>query len=208
MTQWPELAVDENRLAVKNIHRRIGHLAVHQQRHAGLLHGLQHRVGFAYVGHPGVAVCGGASRIQLEGHHPGRCGLADLGGAQVIRQVERHQRLKGQASRHCGKNARFVGQRRRRAGHRRLEVGHDDGSAKLRGGVRHHRSQHVAIAQMQVPVVGAGQGDALVHGPDCPKSQQRVAALRRQCGRASARWCFPGPATVRAPVHAEIPRPA
>ena len=37
--QRDELLVNEHRLAVKQIHVAIGHLAVHQERHARALHG-------------------------------------------------------------------------------------------------------------------------------------------------------------------------
>ena len=64
-------AVDEHGLAVEEVDLAIGHLAVHQQQQAGALHGLQRRVGLADVGDAGVAVGGGAGRVELERHHTG-----------------------------------------------------------------------------------------------------------------------------------------
>src|SRR6218665_30313 len=46
-------------------------------------------------------------------------------------------------------------------GGRRGRVGHDEGAAEAGGRVRHDGAQRRAVAQVQVPVVGAGDGDAV-----------------------------------------------
>jgi hypothetical protein len=38
--------------------------------------------------------------------------------------------------------------------HRRSQVGHDDRPRELARGERRHAAQHLAVAQMDVPVVG------------------------------------------------------
>ena len=154
--QRNQLGVNEHGLAVEQVDIGAGHLAMHQQQQARLLHGLQRLVGFAQVGHAGIAVGGGTRGVELGGDHTGVFGTGYLVSRQVICEVERHQRLKLHPGWHCGLNARFVGQRLRRGGDRRLEVGHDDGPAELGRRVRHHGVQGGAIAHMQVPVVGAG----------------------------------------------------
>jgi hypothetical protein len=61
--------------------------------------------------------------------------------------------------RHGGLDALAVGGGLRDGGHRRLEVRHDDGAGELPRRVRHHGRQRGAVAQVQVPVVGAGEGE-------------------------------------------------
>jgi len=45
-------------------------------------------------------------------------------------------------------------------GHRRLQVGHDDSSPELGSRMVHRCGKHLAIAQMQVPIIGPGDGQA------------------------------------------------
>jgi hypothetical protein len=42
--QLAQRALDEHRLAVEDIDMAVGHFAMDQQRHADLLHALQHRI--------------------------------------------------------------------------------------------------------------------------------------------------------------------
>ena len=46
-------------------------------------------------------------------------------------------------------------------GDRRLQVRHHDRAGELAGAVRQHAGQGGAVAQVQVPVVRAGDGDAV-----------------------------------------------
>ncbi len=172
--QGDELGVDEHRLAIENIDLRRCHFTMHQQRHAGALHGFQRAVGVAQVGDTGVAVGGGARRVELGRHHAGVPRVFDFIGRQVVGEVERHQRLELNAVWHRRLDARLVGQRCRRRRDRWPQVGHDDGATKLGRGVRHHCAQGVAITHVQVPVVGSGQVNSLCHDLHCPKC--RLAA--------------------------------
>ena len=51
----------------------------------------------------------------------------------------------------------------RGGGDGRAQVGHDDGAGELSGGVGQHRSHQRVVAQVQMPIVGAGEGE-LLHG--------------------------------------------
>jgi hypothetical protein len=124
-------AVDEHRLAVEHVDLGVGHLAVHQQQQAVALHRLQRGVGLADVGDAGVAVGGGAGRVELERHHAGRLARGISSGA-VVGQVQRHQRREVGCRPAARQDALAVGQRLRGGGDRRLQVGHDDGTAELR----------------------------------------------------------------------------
>ena len=53
-----------------------------------------------------------------------------------------------------------IGLGRRDARHRRGEVGHDDRARELARRIAGDRRQHLAVAQVDVPVVGAADGDA------------------------------------------------
>ena len=176
--QGDEVAVNEDGLAVKEVDVGTGHLAMYQQQHAHFLHGFEHRVDLAQLGHARIAVGGGAGRIELGRHHTCGLGPLDFLGRQVIGEVERHQGLKTHAGRHGGAYAVAVGQGLGSSGHRRLEVGHDDRAAELARRVRHHGGQHIAIAHMQVPIVGTGEGELGSHRaivPNADRAGQRAS---------------------------------
>ncbi len=154
---------DEHCLAVEHVHCRVGDFAMHQQRHRAALHLLERGVGLAQVGDPRVGIGGRARRVQFHCMHDaaGFC-VADLNGTGVVGQVQRHQRFEIRARGQCGQDARAVGTRLFGGGDRRPEVGHHDRARKLPRAVRQDRMHQRAVAQMQVPVVGAGQ-DELLH---------------------------------------------
>ncbi|MNT42562.1 hypothetical protein D3C72_1789860 [compost metagenome] len=161
--QWLEHGVDEHRLAVEHVHGRVGDFAVHQERHADFGHRFQRRHRVVHVTHAGVGVGCGAGRVQLDAvHETAFLGLAYLVGAGGFGQVQRHQRLEVAAGRTRGQDALAVGGGGLDGGHRRFQVGHDDGAAHLATGIRQHRRQRLAITDVQVPVVGAGNGQ--LHG--------------------------------------------
>jgi len=65
LQQWLQMALDEHRLAIEDVHRRVGHLAVDQQRHADALHRLQGGADVPGIAHAGIAVGGGTGRVEL-----------------------------------------------------------------------------------------------------------------------------------------------
>ena len=142
---------------------RIGHFAMHQQRQADALHLGQRVVGLPDVGQAGIGVGRRPRRVELHRlDEAGSGGLGHLGRRRVVGQVERHQRLETGAGRQRGDDAVAVGGGLVDGSHRRLQVGHDDGAGELGGGVGEHGSQGFAVAQVKMPVVGAGDGD--LHG--------------------------------------------
>ena len=157
--QGLELLLNEHCLAVEQVDAGVGHFTMHQQHQAFALHGFECGVDLAQIGHTVVGVGGGTGGVQLASDHASRLGAHDFVGREVVRQVQRHQGLKLAASGHGRQNALAVshGQFGRR--HGRLEVGHDDGAAHLAGAVRHHAAHGIAIAHVQVPVIGAGNGE-------------------------------------------------
>jgi len=62
-----QLALDEYRFTVKDIHLGVGHLAMHQQGQSGLSHGRQYGVHPFKVGYSLVGVGGCTGGIQLAG---------------------------------------------------------------------------------------------------------------------------------------------
>ena len=108
---------------------------------------------------------GRTGRIQLRrGQHAVLEAPAQVVGGGAVAQVDRHQRHEVGARRQGRHDPLAVSPRERGGRHGGLEVRHDDGAAELRGAVGQHRLQHGAVAQMQVPVVGAAQGDTVGHG--------------------------------------------
>jgi hypothetical protein len=146
-------AVEEGGLTVEDVHLGVGGLAVHEQRQARLLHRLQRGREAIEVRDTGVGVGGGAGRVELHAVHDAP-GAGDLGRRRLVREVQRHQRLKVHPRRHGGQDARAVGQRLVHRGDGRLEVRHDHGAPEHpRGGVDRERERR-AVAQVQVPVIG------------------------------------------------------
>ena len=62
-------ALDEDPLAVEDVHLGVGRLAVHQQRQAGFLHARQHLMALADVRHAGIRMGGGPGRVVLHCVH-------------------------------------------------------------------------------------------------------------------------------------------
>ena len=65
-------ALDEARLAIEHVDRRVGDLAVHLEHHAELGHAREHRLDAAYVGDAVLRVGGGAGRVELAAVHDSR----------------------------------------------------------------------------------------------------------------------------------------
>ena len=148
-------AVDEARLAIEHIDVRVGDLAVNLQDEAELAHASQHRLELADVGDAGVGVRGGAGRVEFEAVDQA-AGLRALdfrrGGA--VGQVQRHQRLELHARRQRRQDALAVGERQLRRRDRRFQIRHHDGACETRRGEGQDGAQRLAVAQMQVPVIG------------------------------------------------------
>ncbi len=160
----PEPAVDEHRLAVEHVDRGIGLLAMDQERHADLLHARQHRPDLAEVGDARGRVCRGVGRINLHRREDALAKTAlDLVGARLVGHVAGHERLEFRAFGQSGEKPRAVRHGVGDADHRRHQVRHDDAAPERARRERQARLQHGAVAHVQVPVVGATDGDALRH---------------------------------------------
>ena len=171
--------VDEHRLAVEDIDIGVGHLAMDQQRHADPLHPLQHARNLGKIGDAMGRVGRGMRRIELHGGEDAALMPArDLVGIGAVGQIAGHQRLESRSRRQRCPDRIGIGRRLRHRGHGRLQVRHDDGAAELARGIRHDRLQHRAVAQMQVPVIGAADGER----------------GRRRVGVDGHRRCVSGPA--------------
>jgi hypothetical protein len=200
-------AVDEHGFAVEQVDGGVGHLAVHQQQQAVLLHGLERLVGLADVGHAGIAVGGGTGRVELERAHAGNGCQRDFLGRQLVGQVERHHGLEGDAFGHGGKDAFAVGHGLRGGGHGGTQVRHDQRAAELAGAVGNDGFEGGAIAHVQVPVVGAGDregrggvchGGAIVASPPSKYSRTRARA------RCSRLLTAPGGSPSRSAISAMV----
>ncbi|MCY1420796.1 hypothetical protein D9M71_364300 [compost metagenome] len=156
--------VDELLLAVEHVHFGTGHFAVHQQRQADFGHGLQHREDLVDAGHAGIGVGGGAGRVELGGvDETAGLGAADFLGSGAVGEVEHHQRLEAAAGRAGGEDALAVGVGLVGVTHRRYQVGHDDGAAEGARGIADGAGEGGAVAQVDVPVVGAQENQAVGH---------------------------------------------
>ena len=163
LSQRQQDRVNEHLFAVEEVDLRISDFTMHQQRQTDTLHLGQRGVGLPDVGQAGIGVGRRPRRVKLHRlDETGSGGPGHLAGWHVVGQVKRHQRLETGAGRQRSDNAVAVGGGLVDRGHRRLQVGHDDGAGELGGGMGEYGSQCFAVAQVKVPVVGAGDGD--LHG--------------------------------------------
>ena len=156
--------VDVTRLPVEDIHAGIGHLAMDQQRQPDFSQRLKRREDPVDMSDAGFAMGRGACWIELdpvdEAGLPGQAQLLWRGG---IRQVQRHQGNEVAARGTSAQNPVTIGGGMRDGGDGRPQVGHYNRPAKHRRRRREHGRQHRAIAQVQMPVIRAGQGQ-FTHG--------------------------------------------
>ncbi len=178
--------VDKDFLAIEHVDVAAGHFAVDQQRHANFGHRFEHREDLVDTGHAGVGVGGGAGRVQLGGvHEAAGLGGADVFGLSDVGEVKHHQRLEAAALRASGEDALTIGIGLLRVAYRRHEVRHDDGAAKGARNVSDGMGQNGAITKMDMPVVGAQEGQAVGHW-GIPGGQTRWECYRKRLIQALA----------------------
>ena len=109
-----------------------------------------------------MRVGGGAGRIELGGG-PYRFGMAllDLVRRCRIGQIAGHQRFEIAAGRPYREDTGTIGDGGVHRGHGRHQVWHDDAAGELPCREWKHRAQHLAVAQMNVPVVRTTDRDAV-----------------------------------------------
>ena len=91
-------------------------------------------------------------------------GCRQILGVGIFGEVERHQRLKGHPLGQGGQDPVAICCRICTFHHRGHQVGHDDRTGKITGSFGQDGLQHGAVAQVQVPVIGAGDGELNGHG--------------------------------------------
>ena len=179
--------VDERLFPVEHIHLRVGDLAVEQQGQARFFHDLQHSEAVLEARHAGIGIGGGTGRVILDRMHPAaRLRQRDLTRRGVVGEIECHQRLEARICGQHRQNAPAVGLGQLHGGHRRPQVGHDDGARELARRVRQHGGERGTVAQVQVPVVGAGEREGL-HGS---RDYTRREPLARRSSRNAENATF------------------
>ena len=91
-------------------------------------------------------------------------GRGHIIGIGFLGQIQCHQRGEIRPLWQGGHDPRLISGCIRRCHHRGHQIGHDDGAGKMARGFGQDGRQHRAIAQVQVPVVGAAEGDLICHG--------------------------------------------
>ena len=158
--------VDKHGLTVEDIDVVVGDFAVGAERQANLGHLFKHRTHLVKIGHTGGGVGGRPCRVKLHRlDQPASMGGGHIFSVGVFGQVERHQGIERHTFGQGSQNAISVGGGIRALNHRWHQIGHDDRTGEIAGGFGQDGLQHRAIAQMQVPVIGAGNGDGGAHGP-------------------------------------------
>ena len=93
-----------------------------------------------------------------------------MGAGHIVRvrgfgQVQRHEGFERHPVGQGGEDAVAVGRRLIPGHDRRHEVRHDDRAGEVACAFRQDTLKHRAVAQMQVPVVGAADDEAVGHAP-------------------------------------------
>ena len=157
-------AVDEHRLAVEDVDGGVRHLAMGAKRNPRLGHRLQHRAHLVEIPHARGRIRGGPGRVELDRRDDSRgMGGNDIGGIGRLGQIQGHQRTQRHIFGQNRQNPVPIGGSLRTRHHRGHKVRHDDGAAEMTG-ICCNRSKHVAIPQVQVPVVGASKRYGVCHG--------------------------------------------
>ena len=155
-------ALDELRFPIENVDIR--YFAMHQKRHARPFHAGENVADRGHVGYAAVGIRRRARRVELRGREDAcRMAFDEIVGIRVVRQVAGHERRERNAGRKRVEDAPAIGLRIGRPRYRRNQIGHDDGSPEHGSGERQHRVQHIAVAKVEVPVVGPAQGQTFVH---------------------------------------------
>ncbi|MND86906.1 hypothetical protein D3C80_788870 [compost metagenome] len=182
--------VDEQLFAVEHVDFAAGHFTVHQQWHADLGHGFEHREDLVDAGYTGVRVGRRASRIELGGvDEAGGLGRADFLGLGAVGEVQHHQRLETAAGRACGEDALAVGTGFGGVAHRWYQVGHDDCAGKGARNVADGMRQYSAITKMDVPVVGTQEGQAVGHWGFQAGRTHGECYRKRHSGALAIKFC-------------------
>ena len=164
LDQAAHVFVDEALLAVEHVDFAAGDFTVHQQRHADFRKCLDGGEDVVDAGHARIGVGRRTGRVQLGGvDDTAGLGRADVLRAGAVGEVQHHQRFEAAAGRACGKDALAVGAGFDGIAHRRNQVGHDDGTGESTRHIANGMGQDGTIAQMDVPVVGTQEGQAIGH---------------------------------------------
>jgi hypothetical protein len=190
--------VDKNLFAVEYVDVAAGHFAVDEQRQAYLGHRLEHREYLVDAGHARIGISSGACRVQLGGVDE-TTGLrgANFFGLRQVGEVEHHQRLETAALRARGEDSLTIGVCLLCIAYRRHEVRHDDRAAKSARYVGDGVGQNSAISKMDVPVVGAQEGQAFGHWGfqagqtrwECYRKRLLQALAIKFCGKLPIATC-------------------
>ena len=152
--QRDQVLVDEGRFPIKNIHLRIGDLAMNEQRHVDGFHALQHRGDPSEITHTGRRIGGGIGGIELRrGEHSLAKPTLQLIGIKIVGEISGHQRFELQSLRKRRKNPAAVSERSIDRGDRRTQIGHHDGPGKGSGRGWQHGLKHRSVPQVHMPVI-------------------------------------------------------
>ena len=153
--------LDEHRFPIEDIDARIGHLAMHQKRHAGLLHDLEDARDARHVGHAGRRIGRRPGGIELgRGEDAVRVTGRQIPPIGALGEITGHQRLEvAPLIAERLEDALTVGFGHPPIGDRGVQIGHDDRPPETPGGEGRDGIEHGAVAQMDMPVVGPAEAE-------------------------------------------------
>ncbi|MCY1292421.1 hypothetical protein D9M70_416480 [compost metagenome] len=185
LAQRIEHGLDEHGFAVEDVDIRARDLAMDAERQADLRHALQHRHRFIDVAHAAVRIGRRARRVKLDRLDE----AAPVAGLDVVRigacgEIERHQRLEPVARGKRGEDALAIGAGVGGRHDRRHQVGHDDRAGEMAAGIGDNAFQHVAVAQVKVPIIRPADNEVL-HGQRSPSSERNAGGNRLHSSRSA-----------------------
>ena len=156
LTQGLHHGVDKTGFTVKDVDLGMRDFTVNQQRHTQFLHTLQHRHDGINAGNAVAGVGGGIGRVKFRsGEYAFVKPALHFVWIQGIGQVAGHQRGEIMARRDGIQNALAIRHCGIDGGDWWHQVRHDNRAAINFAGIRHDGFEHIAIAQMDMPVVRA-----------------------------------------------------
>jgi hypothetical protein len=103
----------------------------------------------------------GFGRIELGGREDAVAEACfKIGRIGGVGEVGGHERREVEPDRKSGQDALAVGLGRRGGRYRRDQVRHDDGAGELLRRIGQHGLEHGTVAQMDMPIIGAADGQA------------------------------------------------
>jgi len=156
---------------------------VDAKRAADFGHFVERRADVFEIADARRGICRRARRVEFYSFDQSGCmSRSEVFGIRILGQVEGHEGFEVRAFGHGGEDAVTIGACLCGRDDWRHEIWHDDRPAKVAGGFWKNGIEHRSITKMQVPIIGAGNRQALGHAPAITRMLTLVPVKTLFCG--------------------------